>query len=67
MNSVLQFPRKTRRVTQADLAEERILKKRAILWSRLWEEKKRQIRECLLQGGEVEEGPLTAELDVRIH
>jgi hypothetical protein len=65
MSSVLQFPEK-RRVTQADLAEERILRKRAVLWSRLWEQKKREIRECLLQGGEIEEGPLTAEIDVRV-
>ncbi len=65
MSSVLQFPRK-KRVTQADLAEERILRKRAIQWSRLWEVKKGEIRECLLEGGEIEEGPLTAELDVRV-
>ncbi len=65
MKKVLQFHQK-RLVTQADLAEERILKKKAILWSRLWEEKKREIRDCLLYGGEIEEGPLTAEIDVRI-
>jgi len=66
MSSVLQFPKKTRRVTQADLAEERILRKKAILWSRLWRLKRREIRECLLRGAEVEDGPLTAVLDVRI-
>ena len=66
MSSVLQFPKKTRRVTQADLAEERILKKKAILWARLWRAKRREITECLLGGAEVEEGPLTVVLDVKI-
>jgi len=66
MSSVLQFPKKTRHVTQVDLAEERILRKKAILWNRLWKMKRREITECLLRGAEVEEGPLTAALDVRI-
>ncbi len=65
MNSILEFP-KNGLITQADLAEERILETKANLWSKLWLEKKREILECLLRGGTVEEGPLTAELDVRV-